>query len=519
MDSELHLTLGALCERAAQRWPGELAIAFDATGERFTFDRLHQRSNALAQGLLSLGLQPGERVAVMCGNVPAFPITWLAMAKLGAVMVPVNPAYRAADAEHLMRHAEVAMVVTDADRAALAHRLASGMPHVRRVLVSGGQNHEFESLLDTSSCTMPDVAVWPETLLNIQYTSGTTGLPKGCMQSHRYWMQLAELIGREAGGLSPQDVLITAQPFSYLDPQWNLAAALANGAALVVMERFRPAHFWAAVQRWNASFFYCIGAMPAMLLAQPEAPEERAHRLRVVICSGIPADKHHELQRRFGAPWREAYGTTETGADIAVPQALGEALAGSGCIGQALPHREARIMDAQGNNVPRGQMGELLLRGPGMMDGYFRNPQATAEVFANGWYHTGDLATMDALGSVRIVGRTKDMIRRSGENIAAAEVEAAIESHPQVLLAACVAVPDALRGEEVKAYVQLREPDRAQAFDCEGLARHVEQRLARFKVPRYWELSTELPRTPSERVAKHLLPASPGGYDRGACAR
>jgi crotonobetaine/carnitine-CoA ligase len=200
------------------------------------------------------------------------------------------------------------------------------------------------------------------------------------------------------------------------------------------------------------------------------------------MCSGIPAERHAELETRFGVPWREVYGTTETGADVMVYADMASDLRGSGSIGVALPHRELRIGDEHARPVPRGQVGELLIRGTAMMDGYFRNAEATQSAFALGWYHTGDLATMDAQGAVRIVGRKKDMIRRSGENIAAAEVESVIEQHPAVLLAAVVAVPDDLRGEEVKAYVVLRD---AQArFDPEALAAFVEARLARFKVPR-----------------------------------
>jgi crotonobetaine/carnitine-CoA ligase len=182
-----------------------------------------------------------------------------------------------------------------------------------------------------------------------------------------------------------------------------------------------------------------------------------------------------------------------------------------------MSHREIRIIDEQNCSVPRGDVGELVVRGLGMMDGYWRNPEATAAAFRNGWYHTGDLAYFDADGRVHLAGRQKDMIRRSGENIAANEVEGVIQQHPAVALAACIAVPDTLRGEEVKAFIVLRQEHRAQPPEPEALVDFVAQRLAAFKVPRYWEYRDDLPRTASERVAKPLLRGETGGaaeYDR-----
>jgi crotonobetaine/carnitine-CoA ligase len=515
------LSLGSLCARAAALWPDRTALCFDATGEILSFAELDARSNQLAHALVALGVRPRDRVAVLAGNVPLFPLAWLAIAKAGACMVPVNPAYRDSDAQHLLAHAEVRLAIADSPRGDLLRRLRQTMAGLQTLLIdSPGEplqepEHALQSLMGAQPRAPLGLDVPPDWLANVQFTSGTTGLPKGCMLSHRYWTQLGCLIADELVELGPQDVMLTAQPFSYIDPQWNVAAMLASGASLVVLERFSPSGFWPKVAAHGVSFFYCLGAMPTLLLAQPPSPAERAHRLRVVMCSGIPCDRHAELEERFGVAWREVYGTTETGADAMVYPDMAQALVGSGSIGVALPHRELRVGDDEARPLPRGQAGELLIRGTAMMDGYYGDAEATQIAFARGWYHTGDLATMDAQGLVRIVGRKKDMIRRSGENIAAAEVEAVIEQHPAVLLAAVIAVPDALRGEEAKAFVVLRDPQ--QPFEPETLASFVEARLARFKVPRYWERRDDLSRTASERVAKHLLshiPGAPGVYDR-----
>jgi crotonobetaine/carnitine-CoA ligase len=512
------LSLGDLCRQAARRWPQRTALSFDATGEQFSFAELDGQSTRLAHALSRLGVQPGDRVAVVAGNRPVFALAWLAIAKAGAAMVPVNPAYRAGDAQHLLSHAGVKLAVADRACHELLREARARVPSLAQLVIDDAGpelrpgEHRLQALmqLPPGDDALPRVSA--DALANVQFTSGTTGLPKGCMLSHRYWTELGRLIADRIVGLGPEDVMLTAQPFSYIDPQWNLAAALSSGARLVVLERFSPSRLWPKVVEHGTTFFYCLGAMPTLLLAQPPSAEDRVHRLRVVMCSGIPPGRHAELEARFGVPWREVYGTTETGADLMVHADMADALRGSGSIGLALPHREVRIGDEQARPLPSGATGELLIRGTGMMDGYFDDDAATLAAFERGWYHTGDLATMDERGCVRIVGRKKDMIRRSGENISAAEVEAVIEQHPAVLTAAVIAVPDALRGEEAKAYVVLRPgPGGATVFDPESLAGFVSERLARFKVPRFWECLDELPRTPSERAAKHVLAAMPAG--------
>lgn len=499
-------TLGGLVARAAARWPQRPALVFDPTGEPLSFAELDARTNRLARTLVALGVQPGDRVAVMAANGPLFPVAWLGIAKAGAAMVPLNMAYREDDARHLLAHAGVVLALCDEARAPLLRRLAPALPALRGLVVDGvpsaGETAWADAIGGPPAPAM-DLAAGPEQLANVQFTSGTTGLPKGCMLSHGYWTRLGALIAGPLVGLDDSDVLLTAQPFSYIDPQWNLVAALSGGATLVVLERFRPTQYWAAVQRHRASFVYCLGAMPLMLLAQPSAADEKGHRLRVVMCSGIPPDRHAELEERFGVPWREVFGTTETGADIMVHPRDAAALRGCGSIGHAMPHREVRVADDDGRPVAPGRRGELLIRGTGMMDGYFGHAEATARAFTGGWYHTGDLARQGPGGELYIVGRLKDMIRRSGENISAAEVEQALTTHGAVLLAAVAGEADALRGEEVRAYVVLKPG----CIDTPlpELASHLAERLARFKLPRFWCLCRELPLTPSERVAKHQL--------------
>jgi acyl-CoA synthetase (AMP-forming)/AMP-acid ligase II len=265
------------------------------------------------------------------------------------------------------------------------------------------------------------------------------------------------------------------------------------------------------VARHGVTFFYCLGTMPIVLLKQPPSPEEREHRVRAVMCSAIPPQLHATIEARYGCPWREAYSTTETGPVCLSVPLDDTASVGSGAMGWPGPACEARVVDADGRDVPDGTPGQLLMRGPGMMLGYWRNPGATDAWLRDGWAHTGDVVYRDPRGAFHLVGRVKDMIRRSGENIAAQEVEAVLAEHPAVHAAACVPVPDEVRGEEVKAFLQPQPgiaPDEALARDVVEFCRG---RLAGFKVPRYVTFVDSLPLTPSQRVEKHRLDRTPAG--------
>lgn len=498
---ELPDTVAGIVADAARRWGARTAWRFDETGARLSFAELDRRSSAMAVGLREAGVEPGDRVAVMLRNVPEFPLLWLASAKLGAALVPLNVHYREQDARHVLARSGAVLAVTAPEFEPLLESLRTQLPALRAVrgadsLEAGAGDLEWEAL--------------PESACNVQYTSGTTGSPKGCVLSNTYWVTIARHLLAEFPRLTSEDVLLTAQPFHYVDPQWNVIGALAAGAELVVLDRFHPSTFWAKVREHRVTLFYCLGMMPTLLLRQPESESDLDHDVRAIICSAIPAESHAELERRWGVAWYESFGMTESGADIGVSPEDHDELVGSGAIGRPYGHREARVFDADGNQVPRGETGELVLRGTGMMDGYFEDPEATAAVFRHGWLHTGDLVRMDERGRIHYLGRKKDMIRRSGENIAAAEVEEALRAHPAVAVCAVLPRPDALRGEEVEAFLVLAEGYELADAPPEVLAEHCARRLAYFKVPRFWAYREHLPSTPSERVAKARLRSEDG---------
>lgn len=461
----------SLLEATAATHGGRPAWTFDlgvGPAETLTYAEVAARSASYAQALWERGVRPGDRVGVMLGNTVDLPLVWLALMRIGAAAVPLNVRYRSADLEHVLSDAEVALVV-----AAPAHH--DLLTQVRAVAPS--------ELVPAG--TWEQGPVDPEAVVNVQYTSGTTGRPKGCLLTHRYWTTLAGSMVAEFPHVSDEDVMLTAQPFHYVDPQWNVVTALVAGAHLVVLDGFHPSTFWAKVREHQVTYFYCLAAMPTLLLKMPPDELDRTHRVRAIQCSAIPPALHAELEARWGVPWFEAFGMTETGADIRVGSDDHDALVGSGCLGRPAAHREVRVVE-----------GELWLRGAGMMTGYVGHPSPFRE---DGWFPTGDLARLDEEGRVYLTGRLKDMIRRSGENVAAREVEDVLLAHPAVRLAAVVGVPDEIRGEEVKAYVVAPE---AAPEELEAWCR---ERLAGFKVPRFWELRDDLPLTASHRVAKAQL--------------
>lgn len=520
--------VGQLLDAAVQRTPDRTLFivertTIDTPPVGYSYAEVHQRVNRTANALRSLGITKGDRVAVMLPNDVDFPVCWLAIARLGAVMVPTNTGYQERDLAFILNDSGARAIVIHVEYVPRLRQIRASLPALAHVIVVGvtaavaeGEN-DYGALVAAADDALVPPAIDAADLLNIQYTSGTTGFPKGCMLTHDYWL----LLGKTAAHfmkMSAGDVDLTAQPYYYMDPQWNTIACLIAGATLVIMERFSASRFWPTVQRHGVTTLYMLGTMPFFLLKQPENPAlEQTHHLRMIACSGIVPDFHREFERRWNVPWREAFGMTETGVDLVVPLEDTDSV-GSGAMGGTIPTKTARVVDSDDRPVADGVVGELVVSGQPMMLGYWNQPDITAQTIRAGWLHTGDLVYRDERGYFHWVGRLKDMIRRSGENIAAAEVESVLIEHPAVQAAAVVAVPDALCGEEVKAYIILKAGESRDSVPPHSLHAFAAQKLAAFKLPRYIEYVDSLPLTPSERVAKHLLIAAKpdlrvGSYD------
>jgi carnitine-CoA ligase len=380
------------------------------------------------------------------------------------------------------------------------------------VVLSDDEPAGLDAFTGAEPLRFADTHVDPNAVTNVYYTSGTTGAPKGCMVTHRYWRRLVDSYQTERG-LGPDDRILCCLKFFYNDPSWQLLTSLEAGVGLVFMRRFSVSRFWRVVNDHDVTQLFTIGSIPALLLSAPPSELERSHKVRFGVQVAIDADRHQEMTDRRGVPWVDSYGLTETGGLVGIPLEDAVAMTGRGSMGKPRTDVEARIVE---------ETGELLVRAPFMMVGYLNRPEATAEAIdADGWFHTGDLVRADADGWLYFMGRRKDIIRRAGENISAGEVEEVLRGHPAVIDAAAVPVDDPLRGEEVLAHVYVGEaPDEALA---ESVIAHCEDKLARHKVPRYLLFRTDdFPRTPSMRVAKKQLPRQQvpdGAWDREAAAR
>ncbi len=506
--------LGLLVQDASDRFKDKTLFIFD--GQSYSFFEINKKVNQAANSLKSSGVCKGDHVAVMLPNGVDFPLFWFALAKLGAVIVAVNINYHDHDLLYTLNDSQAKIFIIHVDFLHQWERVQDSHNTIEQVKVIGGAPDHWNDLsteILQCSTIFEMENIESSEILNIQYTSGTTGFPKGCMLPHRYWLLMGTLATKHLS-VTSDDVNLTAQPFYYMDPQWNTVICLMNGIPLVILPRFSPSHFWQAVHDHNVTFLYLIGTMPFFLLKMPEDEFDLSHHLRLILCSGIHPRFHAEFERRWGVPWREAFGMTETGVDLLVPVDDIESI-GSGAMGLPVSTKKAMVVDTEGHEILDGKVGELVVQGEPMMLGYWNNPKATAETLINGWLHTGDLVTKDKKGYFYWQSRLKDTIRRAGENISTGEVESVLLEHKGIKAAAVLPVPDELRGEEVKAYIVLK-PE--QITDPESILDFAREQLAYFKVPRYIEFVDDLPRTASERVEKHkLIKAKPdlrmGSYD------
>jgi acyl-CoA synthetase (AMP-forming)/AMP-acid ligase II len=500
----LPANIGALLDEAAAAAPTHVAMNFFESGEALTYAELRARVNRLARGMAGLGIGKGTHVGVMMPNVAAMPITWLALARLGAVMVPMNIAYTPREVQYVVEDAEVTWLLIHEECLATldATTVHGGKFDNGHVVVVGtpraGQRVWAALLEGKDDSFQPKEAPGHDDLMNIQYTSGTTGFPKGCMLTQRYWLTIGKVNARRDG--RAYERVLAATPFFYMDPQWLLLMAFYHRGTLFAARRQSASRFMEWVRAHRIQF--CL--FPEVVAQQPPSPKDRDNEIVRVNVYGMRKDIQAAVEERFDMIVREAFGMTEIGSGLFMPIEAAD-MVGSGSCGMPAPFREARIVDDEGRDVPEGEMGELVVRGPGILKGYYRKPEATRDAFFGEWFRTGDIFRKDARGFYYIVGRKKDMIRRAGENISAREVEAVLKALPGVADAAAVPVPDPTRGQEVKIYVVLAPPATKDQVPPERIIAHCEANLARFKVPRYIAYRDSLPKTPSEKIAKGEL--------------
>jgi len=504
MGKRLDKNIRACLESSVSRTPDKTLFMFK--DQSVSYAQVLDTVNKIANGFLTLGAKKEDKIAILLPNCLEFPYCWLAANMIGAVMVPVNGRFVGNEAKYILNHSEAKLVITSNSHREMIAEIRSDLPfleHVINIDNYEGEGHVPYSKFLENSSVLPPANIDGDDLAVLLYTSGTTGNPKGCMASHHYFVNLAD-IQAKLFDLTGRDRVFTAQPFYYMDPQWNTLMVLKRNATLAFAERFSTSKFWDEIRRYRITCFYCIGSMTSFLFNMPPSELDRKHNLRMVQTSGMPPRMHKAWEERFGVPVYEVYASTETACDIAVTDEADRKI-GTACIGRPVYYRDAKIVDENGAEAKAGEVGEIVLkRARGMMTGYYKDPQATEHAFRGGWFHSGDLGYKDKDGDYHFVGRKKDIIRRGGENITASSLEQILMCHPKILEAAVIPVPDKIRGEEAKAYIVLK-PNEAATY--EEIVKFCEQNMAAFKVPRYFEFRDSLPKTPSERVQKEKLKA------------
>ena len=509
--------LGALLDEAAEDSPDTVLLDLFETGEQLTYRDFRCRVNQLANGMLSVGIAKGAHVGVMMFNTSSMPITWFALARLGAVMIPINTSYTARELEYVLRTGDATWLMVDEACLSTVRGVAEDLTAVApgHVFVVGAKTEGYpswESLAAGQSTELSSGPPSASNLLNIQFTSGTTGFPKGVMLTQEYWL----IIGKQAAFRDGREYrrILASTPFFYMDPQWLLMMAMYQRGTLYLARKQSGTRYMTWVRENKIHF----GLLPEIVFKQPETPHDRDNEVVRMNIYGLSRNIHAALEDRFDLIAREAYGMTEIGSGLSVPIEAVE-MVGSGSCGIPSAFREVRIADEGGISVAEGEVGELLVRGRGILLGYYNNPEATAAAFHGEWFRTGDLFRKDERGYFSIVGRVKDMIRRAGENVSAQELEAVLVSMGDVAEVAVLPVPDDTRGEEIMACVFPRSSGVTAAEFIPLLIDHCQRHLAPFKVPRYYRVTGTLPRTASFKIAKAKLLAElptliKGSFDR-----
>jgi len=494
------LLLGDLLGRHARRRPDRTAYVIDA--RRVTYGELDALANRLAHVLRAHGVARGDRVATLAANRVEYPGIYFALARLGAIHVPVNFRWRAGEVRYALGQSESSVLLYADEFDVVVDEVRRDLPALRHVL---SLDRDAPPLLARAS----DAAPAAEPVLTehdphvMLYTSGTTGDPKGALLSHRAYVLQATQTPRPTG-LGEDDVALCMFPMFHMGGWAMPLGYWANGASVVIMERADPGEILRAVGRERVTYLYLIPTLFDALLSLPEFDRADLSSLRA-LGSGTSVMTETQVRTiidRFRNPNLSImYGQTEAGpvATLRPPDVLRKPTS----VGRPVPHVDVRVVDAEGADVPPGETGEIVCRSEYTMLGYWRLAEATAEAFRGGWLHTGDLAAVDDEGFLHVAGRVKEMIKCGGENVFPAEVERCLLDHPGIAEAAVFGLPDPHWGEIVAAAVVRRN---GSVLTEDDVVEHVRRRLAGYKKPRVVRFVDALPRTASTRqVQKSLL--------------
>ncbi|MFF8841639.1 AMP-binding protein [Streptomyces sp. NPDC015127] len=508
-------TIGANLDRAVAAWPEREALVDVPSGRRWTYAEFGAAVRLVARGLLGSGVAKGDRVGIWAVNCAEWVLIQYATARIGAIMVNINPAYRSHELEYVLNQAGISVLVASlahktSDYRAMVDTVRASCPQLRSVHYIGDAS--WDALVAAGASVTDDRLAAREAELscddpvNIQYTSGTTGFPKGATLSHHNILNNGYFVGEMIAYTEQDRVCIPVPYYHCFGMVMGNVAATSHGACMVIpAPSFDPAATLRAVAEERCTSLYGV---PTMFIAELNLPDFASYdlgSLRTGIMAGSPCPV--EVMKRVVAEMNMAevsicYGMTETSPVSTQTRRDDDLERRTGTVGRVMPHVEVKVVDpVTGVTLPRGEAGELCTRGYSVMLGYWEEPEKTAEAIDAGrWMHTGDLAVMREDGYVQIVGRIKDMIIRGGENVYPREIEEFLYTHPKIADVQVVGVPDERYGEEILACVIPRDADDAPTL--EEITEFCRERLAHYKIPRRVEILTDFPMTVSGKVRK-----------------
>jgi fatty-acyl-CoA synthase len=478
-------------------------------GKRLTYREVDDRVNGLAQSLKNLGVQKGDIVAILLYNCCEYIEITFAVNQIGAVWLPLNFRLAAEEFKYILKNAGTRILITEPEFVPAIASIAGWLPDLDHLLVLGSDVpegwHGYDQLVQENiGARLPHAEVGQDDLHRLMYTSGTTAYPKGVMLTYGnlYWKCIGHLL---TFGITSSDRTLVVGPLYHVGGM-DLpgTGTLYAGGSLVILKKFDPVDVLKAIDEEKVTNLWLSPAMTIMLFNEPSFNQNNVSSVRFIIDGGekMPATLIKEFRNRFPGAWfADAYGLTETlSGDTFL--AKDRMLNKLGSVGKPVPHLRVRIVDENDADVPPNELGEICLKGPKIFKGYWKNPEATAEALRGGWFHTGDIGTLDEDGYLYIMDRKKDMIVSGGENIASPEVERVIYELPEILEAAVVGIPHPKWLEVPKAYVVLKP---GKTLSSEAITRHCIKKMAKFKVPKEIEFIDQLPRNPSGKVLKREL--------------
>jgi len=517
-----HDTIGSALQKAAIAYRDLPLIAIPQNPERdyhpdgleLSYGEVATSVQTLADAYTATGFGLGHRVGLFLDNRPEHFLHKLALNTIGVCCVPINPDYRAAELAYLIDHAKLDLVVVlPSRRAALEQALVS--TEQQPVIVAPDQVANQRSVVQRPAAPGSVNAATPSSIL---YTSGTTGRPKGCVLSHRYELAAGAWyanLGHLASIRTGQERLYNPLPQFHVNASiLSFFCMLLSGGCHIQAERFQPTRWWHEVSQTRATIVHYLGVIVPMLLNQPVSPVQRAHRVRFGFGAGVEPSLHEQFEQRFGFPLLEIWGMTEIVRVLVDNEPPRQP--GTRAFGRAQLGLEVRVADHLGSALPNGEVGEMLVRHSeaqprkDFFSCYLDDEAATEQAWAGGWFHTGDMVTRDATGMLHFVDREKNIIRRSGENISAAEIEALLLTHPRVGQVAVLAVDDELREQEVLACIVLKavddELDDASRFKiAKQIFDFCFSQLAYYKAPGWVIFKDDIPKTGTQKIQKHRI--------------